>query len=65
MSPEPTYWLIETQSQGVQRFYGSADESALQQACRYASTAPQPMLHIQERELETSQRIRPFAASTG
>jgi hypothetical protein len=49
MSPEPTYWLIETQSEGVRRFHGAADESALQRACRYASTAPSPMLRIQER----------------
>ncbi len=65
MPAESTYWLIETQSEGVRRFHGSAHESALEQACKYASSAPAPILHIEERRSGDEPDDRPFGGSTG
>jgi len=56
---ENTYWLIETQSEGVRRFHGSAHESALEQACKYASSAPAPILRIEERRSGDEPEDRP------
>lgn len=43
------YLVVETQSGGVQRFYGSAEQSAHQEAGRYAQTVDGDILRKEER----------------